>query len=126
MQFIYMDLIGPFDPSSDGHKYALTVICILTGYTFCIPLKTKMVTKVVQPYVGEVYAKFWGFSKILSENGTEFKNQLFTNVGTQLELELKSTYLLITHNQTGDLKGFVTFWMHECQKMYHSFSIGIR
>ena len=41
MQFIMMDLIGPFDPSSGGYHYALTVICMLTGYTFCIPLKTK-------------------------------------------------------------------------------------
>ena len=37
MQFRSMDLIGPFDPASDGHHYALTVISMLTGYTFCIP-----------------------------------------------------------------------------------------
>ena len=37
MEFISMDLIGEFHPpSSKGHKYALTVICMLTGYTFCI------------------------------------------------------------------------------------------
>ena len=30
MKFISMDLIGPFDPSSNGHHYALTVICMLT------------------------------------------------------------------------------------------------
>ena len=35
MQFISMDLIGEFHPpTSKGKKYALTVICMLTGYVF--------------------------------------------------------------------------------------------
>ena len=42
MEFISMDLIGRISPpSSQGHQYALTVICMLTGFIFCIPLKTK-------------------------------------------------------------------------------------
>ena len=33
MQFISMDLIGEFHPpTSRRHKYALTIICMLTGY----------------------------------------------------------------------------------------------
>ena len=56
MEFISMDIIGEFHPpSSKGHKYALTVICMLTGYTFCIPLKTKTATEVVKAYVDNVY-----------------------------------------------------------------------
>ena len=42
MQFISMDLIGEFHPPTfKGKRYALTVICMLKGYVFCIPLKTK-------------------------------------------------------------------------------------
>ena len=42
MEFIAMDLIGEFHPaSSKGNRYALTAICMLTGFTFCIPLKSK-------------------------------------------------------------------------------------
>ena len=42
MEFIAMDLIGEFHPaSSKGNRYALTAICMLTGCTFCIPLKSK-------------------------------------------------------------------------------------
>ena len=49
MEFISMDLIGEFHPPSNkGHRYALTVICMLTGYTFCIPLKTKTAAEVVK------------------------------------------------------------------------------
>ena len=40
MQFIPMDLIGTFHLiSSAGNCYILTVICMLTGYIFCIPFK---------------------------------------------------------------------------------------
>ena len=41
MDFISMDLIGEFyPPTIRKHRYALTVICMLTGYDFCVPLKT--------------------------------------------------------------------------------------
>ena len=39
--FIVMDLIGTFEPSPQGHQYTLTVIDVLTNYTWCIPLFTK-------------------------------------------------------------------------------------
>ena len=57
MHLISMDLI---DPSSSGYYYALTVICILTVYIFCIPLKTKTTSEVAQAYIDEVYANFGG------------------------------------------------------------------
>ena len=43
MEFIAMDLIGEFHPASiKGNRYALTAVCMLTGFTFCIPLKIQM------------------------------------------------------------------------------------
>ena len=55
MEFISMDLIGEFHPpSSKGHRYALTVICMLTGYTFSIPLKTKTAAEVIKAYIDNV------------------------------------------------------------------------
>ena len=97
MQFISMDLIGEFHPpSAKGHRYSLTVICMLTGYTFCIPLKTKTAAEVVKAYVDNVYSKFGGSIKILSDNGTEFKNELFTQVAKELGVEYKIYILLPT------------------------------
>ena len=70
-----MELIGEFhQPSSKGHRYALTIICMLTGYTFCIPLKTKTAVEVIKAYLDNIYARCGGSLKILSDNGTEFKN----------------------------------------------------
>ena len=85
MEFISMDLIGElYPPSKAGHKYALTVICMLTGYVFCIPLKTKQANEVLQVYIDNVYAKFGSSLKILSDNGTEFKIHLFETIAKEL------------------------------------------
>ena len=43
--------------------------------------------KLFHAYIDGRYAKVGIPSKILSENGTEFKNQLFTNVATHLGVE---------------------------------------
>ena len=75
-----MDLIGEFHPpSKKGNKYALTVICMLMGYVFCVPLKSKTACEVIQVYIDNIYAVFGGSRKILSNNRTEFKNQMFEN-----------------------------------------------
>ena len=90
MQFISMDLMGKFHPpTSRKHRYALTVICMLTGYVFCVPLKTKAAEEVIQAYIDNVYSKFRGSLKMLSDNGTEFKNKMFEQVAKELGLEYK-------------------------------------
>ena len=72
MDFIAMDLIGEFHPpSSQGNRYALTGVCMLTGFTWCIPIKLKKATDIARAYIQHIY------SKILTENGTEFKNEVF-------------------------------------------------
>ena len=47
MDFIAMDLISEFHPPfSQGNRYALTGVCMLTGFTWCIPIKLKKATDV--------------------------------------------------------------------------------
>ena len=83
MQFISMDLIREFHPpTSRKNRYALTVICMLMGYVFCVPLKTKAGKEVIQAYIDHVYSRFGGSLKILCDNGTEFKNKIFEQVAT--------------------------------------------
>ena len=51
MQFISMDLIGEFHPPTiKKNRYAFTIICILTGYVFCVPLKIKTAEEVIHVY----------------------------------------------------------------------------
>ena len=90
MHFISMDLIGEFHPpTSKKNRYALTVICMLTGNVFCVPLKTKTDEEFIQAYIDNVYSKFGGSVKILSDNGTEFKNIIFDQVAKELGVEYK-------------------------------------
>ena len=71
------------------HPVALTVICMLTGYMFCIPLKTKIAEEIVDKYLTHAAFTFGNSRKILSDNGTEFKNTLFKEVAKQLGVERK-------------------------------------
>ena len=90
MRFISMDLIGEFHPPSlKGNRYALTVICMFTGYTFCIPIPNKKAETVMKAYMNHVYCKYGGSFKILSDNGTEFKNKLMEEVSKELGVEYK-------------------------------------
>ena len=110
MEFISMDLIGEFyTPSKSGHKYALTVICMFTGYVFCIPLKSKQANEVLQAYIDNVYAKFGGLLKILSDNGTEFKNQPFEKIAKELGVKHKIYTTPYHPSSNGHIEGFHNF-----------------
>ena len=87
MEFIAMDLIGEFHPaSSKGNRYALTAVCMLTGFTFCIPLKSKQAEDVIRAYIDHICCTFGPSRKILTDNGTEFKNKLWTEVFEKLKI----------------------------------------
>ena len=92
MEFIAMDLIGEFHPaSSKGNRYALTAVCMLTGFTFCIPLKSKRAEDVIRAYIDHICCTFGPSRKILTDNRTEFKNKLWTEVFERLKIEQKFT-----------------------------------
>ena len=110
MEFISMDFIGElYPPSKSGHKYALTIICMLTGYVFCIPLRTKQASEVLQACIDNIYVKFGGSLKILSDNGTEFKNQLFEKVAKELGVKHKIYTAPYRPSSNGCIEGFHNF-----------------
>ena len=110
MDFISMDLIGEFHPpSSNCNRYALTVICMLTGWVWCIPIPNKTANAVLKAYLQNVHHVFGPSKKILSDNGTEFKNELFDRVAKELGIEHK-VYSPPYHPQSnGRIEGFHLF-----------------
>ena len=109
MEFLSMDLIGEFSPpSSQGHRYALTAVCMLTSYTWCIPLKNKSATEVVNAYINNIYCLFGPSKKILSDNGTEFKNKLWKEVFELLRTEHRFTPVY-SPQCNGKIEGFHKF-----------------
>ena len=88
MDFIAMDLIGEFHPpSSNGNRYALTGVCMLTGFTWCILIKLKKASDVARAYMQHVYSVLGGSMKILTHNGTVFKNEVFKEMLQSLGTE---------------------------------------
>ena len=104
-----MDLIGEFHPaSSKGNRFALTAICMLTGFTFCIPLKFKSVEDMINAYINHICCPFGPSKKILTDNGTEFKNKLLTEVFDKLRTEQKFTPIY-SPQCNGRIEGFHKF-----------------
>ena len=109
MEFIAMDLIGEFHPaSSKGNRFALTAVCMLTGFTFCIPIKTKKAEDVVNAYLNHICCTFGPSRRILTDNGTEFKNKLWTEVYEKLQTEHKVTPIY-SPQCNGRIEGFHRF-----------------
>ena len=110
MDFISMDLIGEFRMgSTQGNRFALTVICMLTGFTWCIPIPDKSAETIVRAYIKNVYSHYGGSRKILSDNGTEFKNKLFSQVAKDLNVEYKVYSPPYHPPSNGRIEGFHSF-----------------
>ena len=79
-----------FSRTSIGHEYALTVICMLTGYIFCIPLKTKSAEEIVDKYHHPCCLHLWEQQKdscqIMVQSS---RTALFEEVAKQLGVERK-------------------------------------
>ena len=82
---------------------------MLMGYIFCVPLKTKTAEEVIQAYIDHVYYKFGGSLKMLSDNGTEFKNEVFEQVAKELGVEYKLYTLPYHPASNGWIEGFHAF-----------------
>ena len=77
--------------------------------SFCVPLKTKSAAEVLQAYIDNVYTKFGGSLKILSDNGTEFKNKLCEDIAKQLGVKHKKYTPPYMPSSNGHIEGFHNF-----------------
>ncbi len=87
LQLVAMDLIGPFTETSAGHKYALTIMDMLTSYLWAIPLCNKTADHVARSFITHFYTCEGSVVRILTDNGTEFKNKLFREVAKMLDFD---------------------------------------
>ena len=113
MEFISMDLVGELHlPSSKGNKYALTAICMLTGYTFSIPIKNKSAEEIVTAWRNHITFPFGVCRKLLTDNGMEFKNDLFSRVAKELGVERNIYSPPYRPQSNGCIEGFHKFLKH--------------
>ena len=105
-----MDLVGPIQlPSSRGNKYVLTVIDMLTGFTIVVPIRNKNTETICEAYRDNVYCVFSGSSRMLTDNGSEFKNKEMQEVCDTLGLKhiFSPVY---TPQSNGRLEGWHRFF----------------
>ena len=82
---------------------------MLTGFTLCVPLKTKTAEEVMKAYMDHIYSNFGGSIKILTDNETEFKNKLFKEVVKKLGTEFSIHLLPYRPHSNGKIEGFHRF-----------------
>ena len=113
-----MDLVGPIHPpSSRGNKYVLTVIDMLTGFTMAVPIRNKNAETICDAYRDQIYCIFGGSSRILMDNGSEFKNQEMKQVCETLGV--KHIFSQFTHqSQTDTLRAGIDFLQNCCNRSW--------
>ena len=85
--YISIDLIGPYNTTSQGTSYTLTAICSLTGYLMKTLIPDKKTATVAIHLFSEIMLKF-GLPGILhSDSGTEFKSKLTEHLTQQLGIK---------------------------------------
>ena len=77
---LLVDLIGPYNTTTQGNIYAFTAICSLTCHPMTTLIPDKKTSTIAVHLFLEIFLKF-GFPRILhSDNGTEFKLKLIEHL----------------------------------------------
>ena len=77
---VSIDLVGPLSPpSSDGHRYILTLIDFSTGFPEAMPLKD-IDTVAVSEALLTIFSRVGIPREILSDRGTQFTSQLMAEL----------------------------------------------
>ena len=84
---IAIDLVTECDTSSSGNKHILTIIDHLTGWPEAFPIPDKSADTIVSTFINQYLPVHMWSQYLLSDNGTEFKNQLMDKVLQQLGIE---------------------------------------
>ena len=93
-----IDLLGPYNATSQDNIYVLTAVCNLTGYLMTNIIRDKKTMSVANHLFADIMMKF-GFTTILhSDNGVEFKLKLMENLSQQLGI--RKTFIYPNHPQT--------------------------
>ena len=84
---IAIDLVTICDTSTSGNKHILTIIDHLTGGPEAFPIPDKSTDTIVSTFIDKYLPVHMCPQYILSDNGTEFKNNLMNQVLQQLGID---------------------------------------
>ena len=84
---IAINLVTECETSSSGNKHILTIIDHLAGWSEAFPMPDKSGDTIVSTFINQYLPVHMCPRHILSDNGTEFNNQLMDKVLQQLGIE---------------------------------------
>ena len=84
---IAIDLVAECETSTSGNRHILTIINHLTGWPEAFPILDKSADTIVSTFINKYLLVHMCPRYILSENGTEFKNNLMDQKWKQLAIE---------------------------------------
>ena len=102
---IAIGLVTEYETSTSGNKHILTIIDHLTGWPEAFPILDKSADTIVSAFINKYLPVHMCPRYILSDNGTEFKNNLMDQVLKQLGIDWTFS-ALITHKVTANWKYF--------------------
>ena len=88
---ICLDCVGPLERPKQGFKWILTCIDLHSSFLLAIPMKLESADDVIHAYVETILPQIGPSRFILTENGTEFKNDTMSSVLIRLNIEHKFT-----------------------------------
>ena len=97
---IAIDLVTDCETSTSGNKHILTIIDHLTGWPEAFPILDKSADTIVAMLINQYLLVHMCTRYILSDNGTEFKNNLMDQVLQKLGIDKLTTYVPST-GETG-------------------------
>lgn len=95
---IVVDTIGPLMTSNSGNKYAVTIMCALTKYLVCIPVRDKTANSIARAIIDHFVLHYGTFAKIITDLGTEYKNTIFSELAKTLNFE--QSFSTAYHHET--------------------------
>ena len=105
---IAMDLVTDLTESNKGNKHILTITDLLTGWPEAILILNKSADTITKAFIRHYLPRHMCPRFILSDNGTEFKNQIFDKVTK--DLGIKRIFSAPYHPQSnGKLETFHKF-----------------
>ena len=87
MQVVGIDLIGPFIPSEQGNRYALTIVDHLSGWAEALPIPNKSSEAVEKALAQEFIPRHGAPETVISDRGLEFASGHFRKYLAGLGIE---------------------------------------
>jgi transposase InsO family protein len=82
-----LNIVGSLSRTLDGNKYVLTFQDELSKYTLAIPIKQQDASKIARDFVEEFILKFGIPQMVLTDQGSNFMSEVFTNICKLLRIK---------------------------------------